>query len=179
MAQTNAVLKSTGGAANVTAKEVSSLAESLMQKSGVDDEAIASGENLLLTFTNIRNEAGKGNDIFNQATGVMLDMSVALGQDMKTSAIQVGKALNDPIKGMTALQRVGVSLHRRPEEDDQRMQESGQRDGRPEDHPERAATKSSAGRPKRPGRPCPASSTSSRNSSPTWPARSWASSSRR
>ena len=39
-----------------------------MNKSGIDDEAIQSGENLLLTFTDIRNEVGKGNDIFNQAT---------------------------------------------------------------------------------------------------------------
>ena len=56
-----------------------------MKKSGIDDEAIQSGENLLLTFTNIRNEAGKGNDIFNQATKATLDMSVALGKDMKSS----------------------------------------------------------------------------------------------
>lgn len=37
-------------------------------------------------------------------------MSVALGQDTKTSAMQLGKALNDPIKGVSALQRVGVSF---------------------------------------------------------------------
>src|SRR5262249_24601999 len=43
-------------------------------------------------------------------TKTMLDMSVALGQDMKTSAVQLGKALNDPIKGVSALQRVGVSF---------------------------------------------------------------------
>lgn len=109
-AQTTAVLKSTAGAANVTAKEVDNLAVALMNKSGVDDEAIKSGENLLLTFTNIQNKVGKGNDIFTQATKIMLDMSVALGQDTKSSAIQLGKALNDPIKGITALQRVGVSF---------------------------------------------------------------------
>jgi phage-related protein len=109
-AQTQAVLTSTGKAAHVTAKEVDTLADSIRQKTGVDDEAVASGENLLLTFTNIRNEVGKGNDIFNQATVAMTDMSVALGQDMKSSAIQVGKALNDPIKGITALRRVGVSF---------------------------------------------------------------------
>jgi hypothetical protein len=109
-AQTNAVIKSTGGVANVTAKEVSDLAESIMKKTGIDDEAIASGENLLLTFTNIRDEVGKGNDIFTQATGIMTDMSVALGQDMKQSAIQLGKALNDPVRGMSALRRVGVSF---------------------------------------------------------------------
>ena len=39
-----------------------------MRYSGIDDEAIASGENLLLTFKNIRNEVGKGNKIFDQAT---------------------------------------------------------------------------------------------------------------
>jgi len=38
------------------------------------------------------------------------DMSAALGQDGKSSAIQLGKALNDPIKGITALSRVGVSF---------------------------------------------------------------------
>ena len=79
-AQTNAVLKSTGGRPSVTAKQVEKLAESLMLKSGVDDEVIQSGENVLLTFTNIRNEAGKGNDIFDQATKATLDLSVALGQ---------------------------------------------------------------------------------------------------
>jgi len=109
-AQTTAVLKSTGGAANVSAGQVDTLANSLMRKSGIDDEAIKSGENLLLTFTNIRNEVGKGNDIFNQATSVITDMSTALGQDMKSSAIQVGKALNDPIKGVGALRRVGVQF---------------------------------------------------------------------
>jgi hypothetical protein len=109
-AQTAAVLKSTGGAANVTAKQIDGLATSMLNKSGIDDEVIKSGENLLLTFTNVRNEVGKGNDIFNQATVAATDMSVALGQDMKSSAIQLGKALNDPIKGVSALRRVGVSF---------------------------------------------------------------------
>jgi hypothetical protein len=67
-AQTNAVIESTGQIANVTAKDVDKLAESLMRKSGVDDEVIKAGENMLLTFTKVRNEVGKGNDIFNQAT---------------------------------------------------------------------------------------------------------------
>jgi len=109
-AQTGAVLKSTGGIANVTAKQIGSLSTALMKKSGVDDEAIASGQNLLLTFTKIRNETGKGNDIFDQATVAMLDLSVAMGKDLNSSAILVGKALNDPVKGATALSRAGVQL---------------------------------------------------------------------
>lgn len=109
-AQTNAVLKSTAGIANVTAKNVDDLGHSLMMKSGIDDEVIKSGENLLLTFRGIRNEVGAGNDIFDQATKATLDMSVAMGKDLNSSVILVGKALQDPIRGLSALRRVGVQL---------------------------------------------------------------------
>lgn len=109
-AQTNAVIKSTGGIANVSAKQVGDLATALMKKSGVDDDVIQSGENMLLTFTNIRNEAGKGNDIFDQTTKTLLDMSVATGQDMPKAAVMLGKAINDPIAGVGALSRVGVTF---------------------------------------------------------------------
>jgi hypothetical protein len=94
----------------VSAKQVDTLAQSLLRKSGVDDEVIKSGENVLLTFRNIRNVAGEGNDVFNQATTATLNLSVALGKDMSSSAILVGKALNDPIKGMTALSRAGIQF---------------------------------------------------------------------
>ena len=109
-AQTEAVLKSTGGAAKVTAGHIGDLAGSLANMSGVDDEVIQSGENMLLTFTNIRNGVSKSDDVFDQATKTMLDMSVALGQDTKQSAMQLGKALNDPVKGVGALSRVGVKF---------------------------------------------------------------------
>lgn len=109
-AQSMAVLKSTGYAANVYGDEIEGLAQKISMKAGIDDEAIQSGENLLLTFRNIRNEAGKGNDIFARATRITTDLSVAMGQSMKTSVIQVGKALNDPIKGLTSLSRIGVTF---------------------------------------------------------------------
>jgi hypothetical protein len=125
-AQTAATLKSTGGAAHVSSKQVAELANALMKKSGIDDEAIQSGENLLLTFTKVQNQVGKGNDVFNQATKTMTDMSVALGQDMKSSALQLGKALNDPVKGVTALQRVGVSFTAQQKEQIKALEDSGQ-----------------------------------------------------
>jgi SLT domain-containing protein/phage-related protein len=108
--QTEAVLKSTGQAAKVSAEQIGEMATRLSNLSGVDDEVIQSGINVLLTFTKVRNEVGKGNNIFDQATAVALDMSAALGTDLQASVIQVGKALNDPIKGVTALQKVGVSF---------------------------------------------------------------------
>ncbi len=103
--QLNAVLKSTGGVAGVTASQATELASSLQKVTRFSDETIQSGENLLLTFTNI------GKDIFPQATETMLNMSQALGQDVKSSAIQLGKALQDPIQGVTALRRVGVNFN--------------------------------------------------------------------
>lgn len=108
--QTEAVIKSTGGEANVTADHVAGLADKFSHLAAADDEMVQSGENVLLTFTNVRNEVGKGNNVFDQATLAVLNMSVALDQDMKSGAIQLGKALNDPIKGITALSRVGVSF---------------------------------------------------------------------
>lgn len=116
MQQTNAVIKSTGGIANVTAKDVDKLSSSLSKKTGVDDEVIASGENMLLTFKNIRNETGANNDIFTQTTKATLDMAAGMAAasggeiDLKSASIQMGKALNDPIAGMSALSRVGVTF---------------------------------------------------------------------
>lgn len=104
MKQTEAVIKSTGGAAGISASEISTMAASLQKVTTFGDEAIQSGQNLLLTFTNI------GKDIFPEATETMLDMSEALGQDVKSSAIQLGKALQDPILGVTALRRVGINF---------------------------------------------------------------------
>jgi hypothetical protein len=111
------VIKSTGQAANVTAGQVGKLSTAISNRVGIDDEAIQSGANLLLTFKNIQDQAGKGNKVFDQATKVTTDMAVAMAGgntggnvDLKSSSILVGKALNDPIKGLTALTRVGVSF---------------------------------------------------------------------
>jgi tail length tape measure protein len=104
VAQLNTVLKSTKGAAGVTAKSATDLASALQKTTRYGDEEILSAENLLLTFTNIKK------NVFPQVTKLALDMSTALGQDLKSSSIQLGKALQDPITGVTALRRVGVNF---------------------------------------------------------------------
>lgn len=119
-AQTNAVLESTGFAAGYTATQIQAMATALEGQTTFSDEAVKSAENLLLTFTNI------GHDVFPQATQTVLDMSVALGQDAKSSAIQLGKALQDPIEGTNALRRVGVNFSDAQQEVIKKMVESGQ-----------------------------------------------------
>jgi hypothetical protein len=100
----NATLEGTKWMAGMTATELTDMADSLSEVTRFSDDAIIGGENLLLTFTNI------GKDVFPMATEAMLDMSQKMGQDVKSSAIQLGKALNDPIDGIGALTRIGVSF---------------------------------------------------------------------
>ena len=37
-------------------------------------------------------------------------MAAVFGQDLSQATIQLGKALNDPIKGLSALTRVGIQF---------------------------------------------------------------------
>lgn len=103
-AQLAAVLTSTGHAAGVSQAELNKHAEALQKVTNFDDEATGSAQALLLTFTQI------GGQTIPRATKAVLDMSVAMKQDLQSSSVQIGKALNDPIKGITALTRVGVTF---------------------------------------------------------------------
>lgn len=118
-AQLDAVLKSTGGAAGLNAEEIRNMASALEKSSKFEDEAILNGQNLLLTFTNI------GKDVFPAATQTMLDMAQAMGTDASGSAIMLGKALNDPTAGISALTRVGVTFTEEQKNQIAAMQEAG------------------------------------------------------
>ena len=107
---TDATIKATGGAANVTAAQVGELASALSMKTGIDDEQIQTGQNMLLTFKNVANAAGEGNDVFNQASEAALNLSAAGFGSVESASVMLGKALNDPIKGMAALGRAGVTF---------------------------------------------------------------------
>jgi len=109
-AQTEAVLKSMGTTANGTATDLANMASALQKTTAFSDEAILAGTNLLLTFKNIQNQAGEGNDIFNQTAEAMLDVARAMGTSATGEAIRLGKALNDPVKGISALTRVGIQF---------------------------------------------------------------------
>lgn len=104
------IVKQTGGAAKITADQIGDLANAISRKTGVDDEQIQSSANLLLTFKKVRNEAGKGNDIFSRATAAAQDMAATGFGDANSAAKMLGKALNDPLKGITALGRAGVTF---------------------------------------------------------------------
>jgi hypothetical protein len=102
--QLEARVKSTGQVAGFTADELLGLAQDFQRVSTFGDEAIAAMQSVLLTFTQVRG------DEFVDATEAILNMSVALGKNLQESALQVGKALNDPILGVSALREAGVQL---------------------------------------------------------------------
>ena len=107
---TESVIAATGGAANLSAKQIDDLALSLSNKTGIDDEAIKASSNVLLTFKNIKDQMGEGNDIFARTQKAVLDVSTVLGKDFAGSSVMLGKALNDPLKGMTALGKAGIQF---------------------------------------------------------------------
>lgn len=109
MAQTEAIIKATGGAAGVTATQVSDLSSKLSMQIGVDDELIQSSANLLLTFKQIQNQVGINNNIFDQAVILSQDLGNVFGS-AEAAAMQLGKALSDPEKGITALRRAGINF---------------------------------------------------------------------
>lgn len=104
LAQLNATIKSTGGAAGLSSEQMVAMAQGLQKVTTFGDDAIISMQSQLLTFTKI------GGDVVPRATEAILDLATKMGGDLKGAAVQVGKALNDPITGISALSKVGVSF---------------------------------------------------------------------
>ena len=102
-AQVAAAIQSTSNAAGTSLDELKAHAAALQSITNFGDEATLQGQGLLLTFTNIQ-------DNLPRATTAMLDVATAMGTDVKSAAIQVGKALNDPIMGLSALSRSGIQF---------------------------------------------------------------------
>ncbi len=104
MTQLKTVLESTKGVSGMTVQSATNIAKSLSSVTTYSKSTVIGTENLLLTFTKI------GSDIMPQVTEAALNMSTALGTDSSTSAMQLGKALNNPAAGLSKLMRAGVSF---------------------------------------------------------------------
>ena len=98
-------IKSTGGAARLSFEELSRFAGELQYKTLFEDDFILNNATAqLLTFTNIAGEN------FKRTQAVALDLATVLDGDLKSASIQLGKALNDPVKNLTALSRAGIQF---------------------------------------------------------------------
>lgn len=113
------VVKATGGAAGLTTREMIEYAGSLQKVTTFGDEAIISAQAILATFKNVKDEA------FIRTTEAALDMSTVLGTDLNSAMVQLGKAINDPVLGVTALNRAGIQFTDTQKETIKALQESG------------------------------------------------------
>ena len=77
---------------------------------GVDDEVIKATQAKLLTFRELTKTADVMGGSFDRATMAALDMAAAGFGEATSNATQLGKALNDPIAGITALNRAGIQF---------------------------------------------------------------------
>lgn len=116
-----ATIASAGNASGKTAEQLEQTAKQLRAISTYDDEEILKGVTVnLLRFGNVQGP------IFDRAQKAIVNLSAALGQDLQSASIKVGRALNDPIKGMQALTRLGITFTTAQKEQVKAWVQSGQ-----------------------------------------------------
>lgn len=104
-AKVQQAIKSTSGAARLSFQQLTNFASELQGKTLFGDETILNNATAqLLTFTNISGEN------FKRTQAVALDLATVLDGDLKSASIQLGKALNDPVKNLSALSRSGIQF---------------------------------------------------------------------
>jgi phage-related protein len=123
-AKLNNVLTSMGFEDSV--KRVDAYAESLQNLTAVDADVIKATQTKLATFANLTKTVDTAGGAFDRATVAALDLAAAGFGSAETNAVQLGKALEDPIKGITALARSGVTFTAQEKEKIKVLVESGE-----------------------------------------------------
>lgn len=108
-----------GGAVGRTTEQLAGMAGELQKVSTFGDEAIMTAQGLLLRFQSIQGVN------FDRALQSTLDLATALGTDLPNAAKLIGRALEDPRKGLTQLERAGVVLEKSQADLVKRLVETG------------------------------------------------------
>jgi hypothetical protein len=85
-------------------------ANATARATGVDQNSIKATQAKLLTFGELAKSADEVNGAFDRATKAAIDLAAAGFGDAESNAVQLGKALQDPVKGITALAKSGVTF---------------------------------------------------------------------
>jgi phage-related minor tail protein len=126
LAQVEAGIEATGGAALKSVQDLESMAKSLQAETLFGDEEILGGAtSQLLTFTNIAGEQ------FDRTQKAVLDVATRLATakggavDLTSTSIMLGKALNDPVANLGALGRSGIQFSKSQKELIKNLWETG------------------------------------------------------
>ena len=121
IAKVETVIKSTGGAAGFTVDELKKKAEELQNVTAFDgDEILEKVTAPLLTFTKIQGKT------FEDAQKAALDLSTLFGGDLQSASLQLGKALQEPSKGLVALRKSGISFSETQIDQIKRLEQTNQ-----------------------------------------------------
>lgn len=104
MGQLRAAIDATGGAAGLTAEDIVKMSKALDEATLGSAEGFRNAALQLLTFKTV------GVDAFERTLKAAQDLSSAGFGSVEGATVQLGKALENPIQGLTALTRVGVSF---------------------------------------------------------------------
>lgn len=99
-----------GSETGAVVKRLQDYATQQQLSNGIDDDTVKATQAKLLTFKQLAVTAGEVGGSFDRATQAAIDLAAAGFGSAETNAIQLGKALQDPIKGITALARSGVTF---------------------------------------------------------------------
>jgi hypothetical protein len=104
---------------------VQNYADALSRQIAKEDESIKLVQAKLATFKNLTATVNIAGGAFDRATKAAFDLAAAGFGEAEQSATQLGKALQDPIKGITALSRSGVTFTNTEKEKIKALVESG------------------------------------------------------
>ena len=99
-----------GSKSKEVASRLNDLADAQGRMIGEDNKVIRLTQSKLMTFKELAQTANQAGGAFDRATMAALDMAGAGFGTAEMNAVQLGKALNDPIKGITALARSGITF---------------------------------------------------------------------
>ncbi len=104
MLRTEQLVRSTGAAAGFTAEQLHEQARGLAFATLQSTEGVMAAQQVMLSFRKVSGET------FTRATELAADLATVTGTDLKSSVTQLGKALEDPVQGINAMTRSGVSF---------------------------------------------------------------------
>ena len=113
------VIRATGGAAALSAKEIKKFASARQELTNFGDEATIAAASVLATFKAIKGP------MFKDALVAIQDISAEMGTNLQAQTLQVGTALNNPIKGLARLTKVGITFTDQQRDQIKALQESG------------------------------------------------------
>ncbi len=112
-------VKNAGDGLGRTLAQLQAEAERLQSITLFDDDQIALAQARLTSFLSVTG------DVFDRAIVASTNLAQRMGGDLAGAALQVGKALEDPIRGMTALSRSGTTFTESQREMIKQLAESG------------------------------------------------------